>query len=306
MLRRRVVLVLVIAIAMGLLTGYLVYKSVSKPAVQQADTEDILVARANIGLGEAVTPQHVQLAPWPKPMVPPGSLRAVKDVEGRTARASMVAGEPVLDSKLTAPGGGGLMPVLIPAGKRAVSIIVEQATQKSGFVVPNSRVDVLVTMAPKGSSDTESRIVLQDVPVLAADQTVEMKDNKPVAMTTVTVALSPEETERLALAQNQGKVTLALRNIQDTAVISTPGVNTTQLMGSPAPASSPAKKETSTAKRAKPAVRTAQAPPPIAQSPQGPPPLPKHTVSVIRGVASTDTVFVQDPDRGWLETPGKK
>jgi pilus assembly protein CpaB len=304
--RRRVVVVLVIAVAMGLVTGYLVYKSVNKPA-GQAETEDILVANANINLGEALTPQHVKLAPWPKPMVPTGALRAVKDVEGRTAKASMVDGEPILDSKLTVAGGGGLMPVLVPTGKRAVSIIVEQATQKSGFVVPNSRVDVLVTMTPKGSQDAESRIVLQDIPVLAADQTVEMKDNKPVAMTTVTMALSPEETERLALAQNQGKVTLALRNVQDNAVVSTPGVNTARLMGGPAPAPASAKKETSTPKRlSKPAVRTAQAPPPMAQSPQSPPPLPKHTVSVIRGVASTDTVFVQDPDRGWLETPGKK
>lgn len=310
MVRRRLVLVLVIAISMGLLTGYLVYKSINKPAVQQAETEAILVASANIGLGEAMTPQHVKLAPWPKPMVPPGALRSIKDVEGRTAKSSMVDGEPVLDSKLTAAGGGGLMPVLVPNGKRAVSIVVEQATQKSGFVVPNSRVDVLVTMAPKGSQDKQSRIVLQDVTVLAADQTVEMKDNKPVAMTTVTMALSPEETERLALAQNEGKVTLALRNIQDTARISTPGVNTAQLMGSPAPAPQTAKKATSvagsTGKRAsKPAVRTAETSPSSVKSYQSPPPLPTHTVSVIKGVSSTDTVFVEDPNRGWLESPAK-
>ncbi len=310
MVRRRLVLVLVIAISMGLLTGYLVYKSVNKPALQQAETEEILVARATVGLGEALTSQHVKLAPWPKPMVPPGSLRSVTDVEGRTARASLVEGEPVLDSKLTAKGGGGLMPVLIPPGKRAVSIIVEQATQRSGFVVPNSRVDVLVTMTPKGSQDTESRIVLQDVTVLASDQTVEMKDNKPVAMTTVTVALSPEETERLALAQNQGRVTLALRNVQDTARISTPGVNTAQLMRSSAPAPAPEKKTAvarSTTKRAsKPVVTTAAPSPSSTKSPEAPPPLPSHRVSVIRGVAETDMVFVQDPNRGWTETAGKK
>ncbi len=311
MLRRRVVLVLVIAIAMGLLTGYFVYKAANRPIGQQAETEDILVANANINPGEGLTAQHVKLAPWPKPNVPPGALRAVKDVEGRAARSSMVNGEPVLDSKLTAAGGGGLMPVLVPNGKRAVSIIVEQATQRSGFVVPNSRVDVLVTMTPKGSQDTESRIVLQDVTVLASDQTVEMKDNKPVTMTTVTMALSPEETERLALAQNQGKVTLALRNVQDTARISTPGVNTAQLMRGPAPAPSPEKKSTavarSTTKRpSKPAVKTAEVSPSSAKPPQGPPPMPTHTVSVIRGVASSDMVFVQDPDRGWLESPGKK
>ena len=130
MLRRRLVLILTIAIAMGLLTGYLVYKSVNRPAGQQAETEDILVASANITPGEGLTPQHVKLAPWPKPMVPSGALRAVKDVEGRAARSSMVSGEPVLDSKLTPAGGGGLMPVLVPSGKRAVSIMVEQAAHR--------------------------------------------------------------------------------------------------------------------------------------------------------------------------------
>ena len=200
------------------------------------------MAKANISLGEALTPNHIKLAPWPKATMPPGSLRSLKDAEGRLARTTMFAGEPVLDSKLAPAGQGGLMPVLIPVGKRAVSIIVEQATQKSGFVVPNSRVDVLVTMAGTGWRLRKSRIVLQDVTVLAADMTVEMKDNKPVTMTTVTMALSPEEAERLALSQNQGRVTLALRNLQDTARVSTPGVTAAQLMGSPAPAPSPAKK----------------------------------------------------------------
>src|SRR5512146_1029544 len=111
---------------MGLITSYLVYKSVSQPAVQQAETEDVLVAKANIAIGEALTPNHVRVAPWPKGTVVPGSLRSVKDIEGRVAKSSIVAGEPVLESKLTPPGGGGLMPVLVPPGKRALSIVVEQ------------------------------------------------------------------------------------------------------------------------------------------------------------------------------------
>jgi pilus assembly protein CpaB len=221
----------------------------------------------------------------------------------------MFAGEPVLDSKLAPAGQGGLMPVLIPVGKRAVSIIVEQATQKSGFVVPNTRVDVLVTMAEKGGAQ-KSRIVLQDVTVLAADMTVEMKDNKPVTMTTVTMALSPEEAERLALSQNQGRVTLALRNLQDTARVSTPGVTAAQLMGSPAPAPSPAKKSStgapSVAKRSSGPTRASVAP--VKSAPTVQPastidasPPPTHKVSVVRGTAETEQTYVQDPDRGWIE-----
>jgi pilus assembly protein CpaB len=309
-LRRRLVVVLVIAVAMGLLTSYLVYKAANRTAVQQAETEDVVVAKANIAPGEALTPSHITLTPWPKNSLLPGSLRSPKDAEGRIAKSSIVAGEPILDSKLAPAGQGGLMPVLVPNGKRGVSIVVEAATQKSGFVVPNSRVDVVVTMTPQGSSDKRARIVLQDVTVLAADQTVEMKDNKPVTMTTVTLALSPEEAERLALAQNDGRVTLALRNVQDNALVSTPGVNTAQLMGSGAPAPSQAKKSTSAvrsrAKRVAKPKATAPAPTvqpvPVVQ----PAPPPTHTVSVVRGTTPTDYTFVQDPDHGWKEAPTKK
>jgi pilus assembly protein CpaB len=200
------------------------------------------------------------------------------------------------------------MPVLVPKGKRAVSIIVDQAVQRSGFVVPNSRVDVLVTMAGGSGGDRKSRIVLQDVTILAADQTVEMKDNKPVTMTTVTMALSPEETERLTLAQSEGKVALALRNVQDTAQISTPGITAAQLMGGATPPSSTAKKATpaapSVAKRAPGPARTAAPmaqPAPAAQAPVSVPPPPTHTVSIIRGTAVSEQTYMQDSGGGWTE-----
>jgi Flp pilus assembly protein CpaB len=163
-------------------------------------------------------------------------------------------------------------------------------------------------MAPQGGGDKRARIVLQDVTILAADQVVEMKDNKPVTMTTVTMAISPEEAERLTLAQNEGKVTLALRNVQDTAHISTPGVTTAQLMGGSAPGPSALKKPTSAARPAakrttKPEAKTAA--PPVQPASVKTPPIPTHTVSVVRGTTETDYTFVQDPDRGWREAPSK-
>jgi Flp pilus assembly protein CpaB len=189
--------------------------------------------------------------------------------------------------------------------------VVEQAVQKSGFVVPNSHVDVLVTMARDAGGTKQSRIVLQDITVLAADQTVEMKDNKPVAMTTVTMALAPEEAERLALAQNEGRVTLALRNIQDTDRVSTSGVTTAQLMGSPGPAPAPAKKVTSKSPSTTKTARQAARPAPTAQAAPMAQPIPSvqaaprqtHTVAVIRGTTVAEETFVQDPGRGWVEAP---
>jgi pilus assembly protein CpaB len=191
---------------------------------------------------------------------------------------------------------------LIPPGKRAVSIKVDEAIQKSGFILPNSRVDVLVTMSPGVNAPKESRIVLQDVLVLAADKTVEMKDNKPVTMTTVTMAILPEETERLALAQNEGKVTLALRNLKDDKVVSTKGVTTNQLLGSPASgsnASDASKAGIGSARTAGSGVRRAV--------PSGgkslatlPSPDGSHVVSVIRGTSASEFKFVLDKKRGWI------
>lgn len=310
MLRRRLVLVLAVAMAMGLLTGYVVYRAVKTARSPQSEAEEIVVAAANIALGEAMTPKHLKVTPWPKAAAPAGFLRSIKEAEGRVARVSMVVGEPVLDAKLAPVGQGGLMPVLIPSGKRAVTIKVDEAVQKTGFILPNSRVDVLVTMARRSGESKETRTVLQDVAVLAADQTTEMKDNKPVTMTTVTMAISPREAERLALAQNEGRVTLALRNHQDSEQVSTPGVTADQLLGAPPLPPGRGRASASSARtsveRASNSARPPQASPPPQGLPAPPSPPPQvRRVSVVRGVTVTNLTFSPDPDGGWKESPGK-
>ena len=301
MLRRRLILVLALAAAMGLMTSYAVYQGVRGARGPLGNVEEIVVAGANIDLGEALTPKHVKMTPWPKSALPPGYLRSVKEVEGRVARVSVAPGEPILEARLAPAGQGGLMPVLVPFGKRAVTIKVDEALQKSGFVLPNSRVDVLATMARKPGESKESRTVIQDVTVLAADQTVEMKDNKPVTLTTVTLALSPPEAERLALAQNEGKLMLTLRNLRDGGVVSTPGVNTAQLMGTAAPPPAQEKAPAAPARPGTSRARQAMAVPPAPS-----PPAPQiHMVSVVRGVTTKDYTFIRNADRGWVESPTK-
>ena len=148
MQRRRVLIAIALAVAMGFVASYVVYQAVKTAQGKNADTEQLAVAAANISVGEALTAQHIKMADWPKSTIPAGAVRSAKDAEGRMARASIVTGEPLLEAKLAPAGQGGLMPVLVPTGKRGVTIKVDEAIQKSGFVVPNSRVDVLVTHGP--------------------------------------------------------------------------------------------------------------------------------------------------------------
>jgi pilus assembly protein CpaB len=310
MLRQRLLPILLLATVMGLVTSYLVYRGMQARTDPNQGTAELAVAAANVNIGEALTAQHVKMTRWPVASIPPQALTSLKAAEGRVAKVSLIPGEPLLEAKLAPPGQGGLMPVMVPAGKRAVTIKLDEAAQKSGFLLPNSRVDVLVTMAKKAGESKISRVVLQDVTVLAADQTVETKDNRPVTMTTVTLALTPAESERLALAQNEGKVTMAIRNLADASRVSTPGVTTAQFLDGPA---SPQTKAVATGSRAKPAGKAPRASPPpapaeppaVAAVPAPPAPAPRHSVAVIRGVTVTQQVFVRDQQKGWVESPGE-
>ena len=296
-MRRRLILVLVVASVVGLLASTLVYRVLKQAAAgpQQQDVEMIVVAGVNMNMAETITSQHVKLLPWPSQSVPSGAVRTLAAAEGRVVRGSIVAGEPLLDGKL-APhlsGKGGLMPMLVPEGQRGVTIKVDDAVKESGFVLPNSRVDVLVSMAKeRGSQDRISKVIIQDVTVLAAGQTVELRDNKPVTVTTVTLALLPAQVERLALAQSEGRLTLAMRNLRDTQIVQTKGVTAASLLSDAAPTAAAAPVKTS------PRPLTVSAPLP-------PPRIETHTVTVLRGNKPAEVLFTRD-DRGWAEAPAPK
>jgi pilus assembly protein CpaB len=291
---RRLILVLVVAAVVGLLASTLVYR-VLKEVSRAQDTDTIVVATVNMNMAETVTSEHVKLVPWPSKSVPNGAVRALAQVEGRVVRASIVAGEPMLDGKLAPQlaGRGGLMPMLVPEGQRAVTIKVDDAIKESGFVLPNSRVDVLVSMAKdKASQDRISKVIIQDVTVLAAGQTVELRDNKPVTITTVTLALDPAQAERLALAQSEGKLTLAMRNLRDNQIVQTKGATAASLLSDAAvTAVAPTKSVTRQARLSAPL------PPPRVET---------YSVTVLRGNKPTEITFTRD-GQDWLEQiPSRK
>lgn len=285
-MRRRLIVVLAFASVVGLVASFFVHRVVTQ--VTRQPHEQIVVAAVNMELAEAVTKRHVKLVRWPQASVPAGAIRSLADAEGRVARSSIIAGEPLLEAKLAPQlaGVGGIMPMLIPDGQRGVTIKVDDAIKESGFVLPNSRVDVLFSQnKPAGQGLRTAKVVLQDVPVLAAGKAVELRDNKPVSVTTVTLSLTPEQAERLALAQVEGKLMLATRNLSDRRFVSTPGITLAKLVDgvAPAPERLPAP----------PLARPARPPIPVAK-------IESYTVSVFRGDKATIQRFRQQ-DGTWVE-----
>ncbi len=233
---RRLLLIVAFASVVGLLAAVAVYQvvlqKISLEAGKQA-TDQIVVATVKMDLGEPVTSRHVKLTPWPKHFVPQGAVRSLAEAEGQVVRSSIVVGEPLLKHKLfnvQAGAGTGILPMLVPEGLRGVTIKVDKAIEESGFLQPNSHVDVLVSLT-RGGGEQVAKVILQNVPVLAAGQTVEMHEKKPMKITTVTLALTPEQAERLALAQASGKLMLAMRNFRDKEAVETLGVTRSTLLG---------------------------------------------------------------------------
>lgn len=286
-MHRRLLLIIAFASVVGLLAAVLVHRTVlqkiSLEAGKQA-TDEIVVANVNMELGEPVTSRHVKLSSWPKHAVPQGAVRSIAEAEGRVVRASIVAGEPLLKAKLLKVQDAvrtGLLPMIVPEGLRGVTIKVGKAVEESGLVQPHSRVDVLVSLT-RGGAEQMAKVILQNVPVLAAGQTVEMQDKRPVRVTTVTLALTPEQAERLALAQSSGKLMLATRNFRDKEPVATVGVTRSSLLGHAPSVPQPKPTEARVAKSTPPSkVKT-------------------HRVSVLRGGSVTDYDFTRLPGELWV------
>src|SRR5712672_4208724 len=233
------IVVLTIALSAGGFAAYLARGSDTKPAlpvepVVQLQTVDVLVAKADIGLGQSVTPDNLQWQTWPAATASNSFIRrgerpeAVKEVAGSIARSPFLAGEPIREQKLVKANGSGFMAAILPAGMRAVSTEISPETGAGGFILPNDRVDVILTKREKnpdrGSSAdiVNSEVILSNVRVLAIDQAPKEKDGQTsVVGKTVTLELKPEQTETLARARQSGTLSLSLRSIADVNAVDT-------------------------------------------------------------------------------------
>jgi pilus assembly protein CpaB len=234
--RVRLLLVLVVALLAGggLAAGTYNYlqnvpvKTVSMP------TRPVVIARANLALGSELRADDLATLQWPEGSVPEGAFSDPSQLVGRGLIAGVVQHEPILPGKLASKEAGSGLPPIIPAGKRAVSVKVNEVIGVAGYVLPGTIVDVVATASPTSQpQDMTSKIVLTQVPVLTAGTRMEQdgKDGKPMQVTVVTLLVTPEESERLALASTEGKIQLALRNPMDSSAPATPGVQPGVLLG---------------------------------------------------------------------------
>jgi pilus assembly protein CpaB len=223
------IVVLTIALGAGGIAAYLASGSreTAAPApVAQLPTVEVLVAKSEIGLGQSVKPDDLQWQTWPTAtsgnfISKASKADAIKEITGSIARSPFIAGEPIREQKLVRADGSGFMAAILPAGFRAISTEISPETGAGGFILPNDRVDVILSKRErnpdtKGPDLTTSEIILTNVRVLAIDQAPKEKEGtSSMVGKTATLELKPEQAETLTRARQSGILTLALRSIVD-------------------------------------------------------------------------------------------
>lgn len=225
------IVVLTIAVGAGGLAAYLASGSDQKTGhvapVAQMETVDVLVAKSDIALGQSVTANELQWQKWPASAASASFVRrdsrpnATTQIAGAIARSPFVTGEPIRDTKLVMANGSGFMAAVLPAGMRAISTEISPETGAGGFILPNDRVDVILSRREKsndqaGHDSVNSETILTNVRVLAIDQMPREKEGQnTVVGKTATLELKPQQAETLARARQTGTLSLALRSLAD-------------------------------------------------------------------------------------------
>jgi pilus assembly protein CpaB len=216
--RTRLLMIGAVALALGAFVSLLVYKNLQgRGPVSAEPGVDVVVAADDIQVGARLEEHDVRLVRYPASSLPAGTPTKRSQVLGRGVILPIAKGEFILPSKLAPENAGSGLPSLIPPGMRAVSVRVNEVVSVAGFVGPGTRVDILLTGTPNGSSENQTTTVLQNVAVIASGHTLERNAAGEAQSTPViTLLVSPDDAERLTLASSEGHIQLALRNPLDT------------------------------------------------------------------------------------------
>jgi pilus assembly protein CpaB len=225
------------ALAVFLVKSYMDRASAAAPA-DVLPTQTVVVAAADLPIGTTLERKHLALAGWPAERTPHGSFDAVELVIGRAIQQNLVEGEPVLAARLADPERGQGMAAILRDGHRAMGVKVDQVIGIAGFVQPGDYVDVITTMRPDDETlavldrDTAriSKIILQNIRVLAVGEHLATDAHKPVTVSVVTLEVLPDQAEALALASQHGDIQLTMRSRVDQGSVATAGVTPLQLL----------------------------------------------------------------------------
>lgn len=297
MRNKRLIIALLAAITFGLIAAVSVKQYLLSAQTFKSNLNDVVVAKVDIPVGSRIIAEQLAVAQFPADVTPEGALSKIDDrLIGRVVVASISPRDPVTEPKLAPVGAAGGLSSMIPEGYRAMTVAVNDVVGVSGFIMPGTLVDIVVVITPPRNSGQEemiSKIVLQNIKVLASGQNIDKpKNDREVerAIKAVTLQVTPEQAEKLALASSEGKLQLVMRNSVDQADEQTAGANKRTLltgeraMIAPDPGTSSAAKPapSSAVRRTAPrAVKEYSNPAPAKVS--GPPPAPRPTVDVYEG-----------------------
>ncbi len=217
--RNRLLIIGLVALALAFLVSSSVYSKLKgKPEPGLTAGVEVVVAAKDLAVGSKVTNDSLKMVRMPEAAVPPTAIRQKTEVLERGVVLPIATGEFILPSKLAADKAGSGLPSLIPPGMRAVSVRVNEVVSVAGFVLPGTRVDVLLTGNPgNGGADQQTTTVLENVAVLATGQTLERNSaGNPENAAVITLLVSPDDAQKLTLASSQGRIQLSLRNPLDT------------------------------------------------------------------------------------------
>jgi pilus assembly protein CpaB len=238
----RTLIVLTVAVITAGLAAFGVMRVIQNMPVREVEVANtqVVVAAAGITMGERLGPQHLRVVAWPSRNPVEGSFSDPQEVLNRGVIAPIAENEPITERKLASLEAGAGLPPVIPEGMRAISVRVNDVVGVAGFVVPGTRVDLLVTVRDSNAAgEPMTRTVVSRVEVLTAGTKYDQeqsKDGVPIPTTVVTLAVTPEGAERIALASNEGQIALVLRNPLDIQDTETEGIRLKNLMSGPAPA----------------------------------------------------------------------
>jgi pilus assembly protein CpaB len=252
-----------------------------EPAVPaQPSTVRVVLAAVDLKIGTELSKDVLTVKEWPVSVAPVDGFQSIDELVGRVVRYEILAGDAITARKLAPVGSRKGLSSVIPPGKVAMTVGVNVVSGVSGFVLPGCRVDVLVTTSTGYSKETaRTKTILQNVEVLAVDQETKREGDSPMSVQAVTLLVTHEEAEKLALASTEGKLQLILRNSADSLRHETKGTSLPELIETQKPAPAP------------PSYRPRRAPTPT-------PAAQEHTVEVFRQGKKSEVSFKEGTERG--------
>ncbi len=283
----RIRVVVILAVVFGLLAAVAIYRYLSQYdrviREKKIAEQPVVVASRDLAFGTVLDETNIESVGWPIEIVPAGAMSSVEDLVGRVVKSPLAAGEAILETKLVPIGMNRSLAILVPPGMRAMTVPVNVWSGVAGFVLPETKVDVVVTIRPELEREEVGKVILQNLTVLAVDQKTEDTDGKPLKSTAVTLLVTPSEAEKLALAASEGEISLILRNPADADSAGTTGTTIAKMLSKSEPV-----------QRVATPVRRVSRPRPVARAVEPKPTEPEKKtvgVEVIRGTKRTEETF---------------